>query len=722
MELPKILRDKASDDPEILLGLTQLGFTSGEQFLHEVAAWLHKTLQVFAISIGDVGGKSAEELNVRAFSCDDLSLSPESYTLSGAPCLDAITSNQQRCIAENVVLEYPNDTFFIEHHIHSYVGMPLHNRNGRPIGILCCFDKNPIENTSEVAELLEWMSTRVSTELATIRQFQHLVKSSAWISQPSSADLFRDMLHLSTDAIQVASGFIAQWIDDDPDHYNVVAAVHSGETLKLDPFERYSFADSPCGLLKEQDRVIFPNNVLGLFPKAEMPMIFGATGYLGFTLTDHNGEAIGHIAWAHHNPLYPGLADEGPVHIYRDRANAELRRLRDEKERKDMANSLLAKHKLESLGLMAGAIAHDFNNLLVTILGNANLAMDHTNERGKAFLKTLETAGIKAGEIVKQLLTYAGERQGELQAIDLSYAVKNAHQLLELTKHDNVKIEYNLADELPTTLADHAQLQQIVINLVLNAVEALGDKKGTVYLSTKLTALTDNHIRQLIRGRDLSPGDYLTLEIEDNGIGMEEEIVERMFDPFFTNKAEGRGLGMAALQGFANAHRGGIGVISKPNVGTKISVYLRVAEHSAAHFDAQLANLSKRPQRSSLPVLVVDDEPGVRTITAKLLESLNYTAVTCDSGQEAVDLINDGAQYAMAIIDISMPGLNGWETLKMIRARVPELPAVMMSGYTEQLSGQEIAQDNHATFLAKPFRRIDLQDTVSQLVIHNQNH
>ncbi len=715
-QIPDYIDIHAREDTGFFAELTQINLLSGQPYLEAIVPWLRRILNIYALSIGDITGNRAEMVNVRCFDCADPGVTSVEYPLLGAPCLDVITHNEPLCVAQQVTHNYPNDEIFSDLGISSYVGVPLQNENGRPIGVLCAFDTSPILSSREFISVLTWIAPRISAELAHLRMTEFLLWSVEWATHSEPGDLFREMMLLSTRALQVSGGFIAEWDEDNPDEYHIVCAVEAGETIDVKGLPAQPFTGMPCARLRDTHRVFVGHNLRQQHaPSGFLASIFPdpPDSYLAYALSGPQGRKIGHIGWVHSGTMHPALEEESAAQVFRNRASAEINRMRADRERATMADALLVKHKLESLGLMAGAIAHDFNNLLVTIIGNANLALDHTGESGKAYLAALEQAGLRAGDIVKQLLTYAGERQGDLTVLDLNDTVRDTQNLLELSKHPNANLRYNLKPGLPPTQADHAQLQQIIINLVLNALEALEDNAGDIIINTYQTKLTTKQIRRLLRGKDIEPGRYVVLEVSDNGVGMNAEILSRMFDPFFTSKATGRGLGMAALQGFANAYHSGIEVISAPGEGTTIRVFLQPAVHHAkpehpAHQDSGLLNLNK-----TTPILVVDDEQDVRLITTKLLESLDYEVQACDSGQAAIDLVSEGANFSLAFIDVSMPGLNGWETLKEIRNYLPDLAIVMISGYTEQDSASRDAGEQQASFLAKPFRRHDLAAAIA---------
>ncbi|MEM9620662.1 MAG: response regulator [Pseudomonadota bacterium] len=717
-QLPALIRERAASDPLLLESLANVNLNSGPRFLDAIADWLRRCLDIFAVSIGDINGTQSDLVNVRGFSCADRDVTGSTYPLLGAPCFEVIRRNAAFCVTHNAAEDFPQDQLFADLQISSYVGVPLTNYTHKPIGIFCAFARNEMERVEDLVEVLQWLAPRVSAELTTVRGTENIKAAVTWLDKAKAEDLFRALILQSTHALQLSSGFVAQWDEDDPDHYTLLTAFHAGEDITAQVNRRQPFADSPCSRLKSRDQVFLDaddpavqQGIDWLHPFTEQAEL---GGYLAYVLRDADGHAIGHMGWTHTLPMSPLLPQDISLLVFRGTAAAEISRMRAERERTNLAEALMVKDKLESLGLMAGAIAHDFNNLLVTIIGNANLAMDHTSTKGRKYLTTLEQAGIRAGDIVKQLLTYAGERSGELQQLDLTDVVQESVGLLELSKHPKAQIRYQLADDLPGTFCDHAQLQQIIINLVLNAVEALAGEAGDIQVSTYQQALTPSRIKQFKRGRDIMPGNYVVLEVSDSGAGMDSETLTRMFDPFFTNKPEGRGLGMAVLQGFASAFSSGIEVQSTPGQGTCIRVYLKPGNGQESTDEQDQSTAVAQQRNADAPILVIDDEQDVRLITAKLLESLDYEVESCASGDAALELISSGADFSLAFIDVSMPGLNGWQTLEKIRGFLPSLSVVMMSGYTEHDTARKDADGLQASFLAKPFRRHDLANAIAE--------
>ncbi len=374
---------------------------------------------------------------------------------------------------------------------------------------------------------------------------------------------------------------------------------------------------------------------------------------------------------------------------------------RDSTERHRERQALFASQKMESLGLMAGGIAHDFNNLLSAVLGYLTLArMDVEEGRPSEFSFERAEASIRrAADLARSLLTYSGRGRPAVETLQINHLVEDMADLLAVSRSKKIVLKQRLADDLPPCLGDPVQLQQVVMNLVVNAGEAMGDRPGTVRLSTCLRLVDAETCSTLLRDQNLMPGDYLSLTVEDDGLGMTPEVLARIFDPFFTTKATGHGLGLSAIRGILKAHRGGILVQSTPNVGTRFEVLLpAVAREADASQSETEAASTDRPLEGL--VLLAEDEPGIRESTARLLEHLGMQVLEAPDGQTAWTLFEaNRARLAAVMLDHDMPGWNGLEVAEAIREQDPRLPILLCSAYPPQ----EADALPGSAFLQKPY-------------------
>jgi two-component system cell cycle sensor histidine kinase/response regulator CckA len=374
---------------------------------------------------------------------------------------------------------------------------------------------------------------------------------------------------------------------------------------------------------------------------------------------------------------------------------------RAEEERRQLDRKVEEAQRLESLGVLAGGIAHDFNNLLAAIIGGAELLARHAPEGSPihAPLEIVRQSAWRASELSRQLLAYAGKGQLELQHVDLGALVRDTAQLLESAIYKRARLELDIAPGLPAVYGDVAQLRQVVMNLITNASDSLAGRDGRITL----------HLRgeRIVAGSpdetELAPGDYVALEIVDDGCGMEEATRLRMFDPFFSTKGMGRGLGLASVLGIVRAHRGRITVESDPGAGTRIGVVIPASEQPAESIERERP-VSVGPIEGGA-VLVVDDEPGVREVIARILEEAGLSVVTAPDGRSALDVFERHGAIHLAIVDMTMPHLGGAETFAALRGLDPAVAVILISGHDESDARRDLEGAEHPpTFLQKPFR------------------
>nr|WP_320132396.1 response regulator [uncultured Holophaga sp.] len=368
--------------------------------------------------------------------------------------------------------------------------------------------------------------------------------------------------------------------------------------------------------------------------------------------------------------------------------------------------------KLESLGLLAGSIAHDFNNLLTAILGNLSLGQRHLPRNCPAtdYLDRAEKTVLQASDLTRQMLAYSGRGHFVVRPHDLNQVVQEVARLLHATLSKKIHLCFDLAPGLPLFQADAAQIHQVILNLVTNAADAIGVVEGTITISTRVADLSPEETTRLSPGGNLRGGPSVILCVRDTGCGMSREVVERIFDPFFTTKARGRGLGLSAMQGILRGHHAGIRVLSEPGRGSCFEVYFPV--------DGEV--LLQSPPEPELPeesftgrVLLVDDEPLVLETAASTLKSLGFQVTLATDGLEALELFRETPEdFALVLMDITMPRMDGKEAFEAMRAIRADIPIILCSGYTDLDSIQQPLGSRQTEFLPKPYQMRDLQRVI----------
>ena len=410
--------------------------------------------------------------------------------------------------------------------------------------------------------------------------------------------------------------------------------------------------------------------------------------------------------------LRPVLQDGSVVRIEGIARDVTERR-RDEEERRKLEAQLQHAQKLESLGVLAGGIAHDFNNLLTGILGSADLAfLDLPPESPvRDQVEGIRSSALHAAQLTQQMLAYSGKGQFVIEPVDLGRLVGEITHLLNASIPKNVVLEYDFAPDRPMIEADAAQIQQVIMNLIINAGEAIEDRRGVVTVSTGVVVADQAYLADAYLGDDLAPGDYAFLEVSDTGVGMDAETIDKIFEPFFTTKFQGRGLGLAAVLGIVRGHRGALEVSSELGCGTTFRVLLpAVAKPAVARLDGD-AKVTE--WRGSGTILVVDDEESVRRTTRQMLLRGGFQVLTAEDGERGVEVFRAHAdEIVLVLLDMTMPHLDGEGALREIRCIRPDARVILSSGYNEVEVTKRFAGKSLAGFLQKPYRLETLERVV----------
>jgi CheY-like chemotaxis protein len=381
--------------------------------------------------------------------------------------------------------------------------------------------------------------------------------------------------------------------------------------------------------------------------------------------------------------------------------------------------------KLESLGVLAGGIAHDFNNLLHVVLGNADIALSRLPARSSARrpLEEVVRATVRAADLTRQMLAYSGKGAFVVRHLDLSTEVREMATLLQTAISKQASLVWELASDLPAVNADPTQIRQIVMNLITNASDALRDTSGTITLRTGV--LQPDHLNDAGLGApvlDAEPvgpaATYVFLEVTDTGAGMTPDTLQRIFDPFFSTKYSGRGLGLAAVMGIVQSHRGLIRIRTEPGQGTSFRVLLPAVPGTARTQEQPSA--ARTEWHGHGTVLVVEDEEGVRDVAERILKDFGLQTITAVDGRDALDILERGGNQITAVLmDLSMPRMGGQEALRQLRQTWPDLPVIMMSGYTEESVAAQFSEAGPGVtaFLQKPFFAEDLMGVLRRVLV-----
>jgi PAS domain S-box-containing protein len=393
--------------------------------------------------------------------------------------------------------------------------------------------------------------------------------------------------------------------------------------------------------------------------------------------------------------------------------------VRDLTERRRLDEAVRQTQKLESVGVLAAGVAHDFNNVLTAIIGNVSLVRRRLAKDGKDpviddMLAGAERAGTRAADLVRQLLNYAGKGRRQIKPVDICQVVADALAIVQASVSRKITIRPDVPEEGPKIPADVGQLQQLILNLVLNGAEAIGEQKGEVSVRVRVRDVAEAELVERFVGFSLPPHRYTEIMVSDTGAGMDEQTLQKIFDPFFTTKFLGRGLGLAAALGVVRSHGGGIAVQSAPGKGTTFTVLLPAEEEGEEGPPLTVADAISETAKGHGLVLIVDDEVGIRSLIQASLEDLGYTVLTAENGAQAVELFMRSAdEISMVLLDVVMPSMDGGEAAATIHAHNPDVPILIMSGLGDQDALQRFGHVRIAGFVPKPFAPEQLAQAVA---------
>uniref|UniRef100_Q023H0 histidine kinase n=1 Tax=Solibacter usitatus (strain Ellin6076) TaxID=234267 RepID=Q023H0_SOLUE len=368
----------------------------------------------------------------------------------------------------------------------------------------------------------------------------------------------------------------------------------------------------------------------------------------------------------------------------------------------------LAAQKLESLGVLAGGVAHDFNNLLGSILANSELLLADlpADAPAREGIDRINAVAVRAAEIVRELMTFAGHENPIFEPVSISSLVREMLELLKVSISKLAVIRVDLADGLPAVMANASQIRQVVMNLITNASEALGKAHGVISVSSDMRRV----LRDDADTGELAEGEYVRLRVSDTGCGMTKEIQDRIFDPFFSTKFSGRGLGLAAVQGIVRSHRGAIQLTSAPGEGTCFEVLLPCAPPNARPPDeARVPEPAPATASAATTVLVVEDEEVLRAAVCKMLRKKDFIVIEAADGNAALEALRGrAAEIGVILLDMTLPGISGKQLFEELRAIRPEARVILTTAYSKEMAANALGSLEAWGFIRKPYHISDL--------------
>lgn len=561
------------------------------------------------------------------------------------------------------------------------------------------------------------------------------------LSLPQSPELGETAAAISLVAKVVFAGGLG-WVVDSRRRVRVLnaelrleiaAREHSEQSLRRSEAMQRALVESlgeGVGLFDAQDRVIYANqalaDTLGIAreeletktfsdfltkdsrsaPTAGTPHVAGRRSYE--VVLASNAETLLLVTETRFDPN--ASQTELTLRVVRDLTE----RMLTERRQRELDLELQRNHALQSLAVMAGGVAHDFNNLLCGVIGNAQLALRKVPADAPPLLprclNEIRAFAEEAAQLSKQMLAYAGRRSLSIGALEINTELSAALRLLQATVDSKARLVLDLGEELPLVGADRFQLRQVVTNLVLNALDAMGGKRGTLTLRTRAVELEPS----LSQRYGLSPGSYVKVTVADTGGGIHPEARARLFEPFFSTKGAGRGMGLAAAAGIVKTHQGWLGVDETSADGTTFGLLLPTTQQHLVHTSVA------PPVSSSLAlarnILLIDDEPAVRLVTGRMLTELGHHVVTAETGKRGVELLQERPEsFDLVVLDLTMPGQSGEQTLAQLRVVRDSLPVVITSGFQADDASMLLQLPAVIGFLDKPHTLTNLETLLASV-------
>jgi PAS domain S-box-containing protein len=491
----------------------------------------------------------------------------------------------------------------------------------------------------------------------------------------------------------------------DPDFNLQYMSAAGIEGLRIDDITRYYGKPYPFYFYPESFRKCMTTNL-------EKVLETGEVITQEASVVDVEGKEL----WFH-STLVPINSETGGIDYIMIVSIDVTGRRQAEEESRNLEQKMFQTQALESLGVMAGGIAHDFNNLLHVIAGNVTYALSEmpTEASSRENLLEIQTAVRRATELTDQMLAYSGKRTLVIEKLDLTSVVREMAQLLEVSHSKRAVVKYAFDENLPAIGCDPAQLRQVVMNLITNASEAIGNESGSISIETGVLYAKDEQVSRGGFKEKLLDGRYVYLNVTDTGCGMDEETQRLMFDPFFTTKFTGRGLGLAAVIGIMRAHAGGIDIDSEPGKGTTFKVMFPALNESAETSSVETPIENNWIGEGT--ILVVDDEASVRKLTELVLKNKGFNVLIAADGREAIDVFcKHENEIDLVLLDQTMPVMGGDESLIELRQICEDVRVVLLSGYGEREIKAHATDLGYSGFLKKPVDNDLLLETIHTIL------
>ncbi len=699
-------------------------------FLGAICHALKDALETNTVFVASLGMVESDYFYVEAIS-PNRSVSDEfDFGASGTPCEEVIRTGKPVSVCSNVRVAYPNAALLKRLGSEASLGLPLKDTDETTIGVLVLDWTEEVEHSTMqlMIDALAPYLGRISEELKRKTQehvFPALVNPVQPLQPHSSSnaktEVFRNIVTQAVVVTKIQTVAIVCRLLGNPGKLRILALYSAGKNVTDLEGQVVDHASIPCSKMIDIDCHLEVSNVLDKYQREPILKRFEVESYLGIGFRDTTGESIGHIAFLHNRPMRDTVKNCDLIQIFASKAGHELQRFVLEQQRDAMEASLRVRSKLESLGTMAGTIAHDFNNQLTTMMASnemASLALPDSHP-AQTFLSNAEQSMWRARDVISEILDFAGNsKSAPLERVSLGEVVGNAISEFKPRLDEHSQIVSVIAPDLPEIVSRRIQIFQIFLNLISNGLDALTEGSShKITVNVGLVTLTYSERKKCLTGRcPTLPEQCLRAELRDSGRGMNAETAERMFDPYFSTKGVSRGLGLSSVLGIARRMEIGLTFDSIEGVGTAFRLYFAPAEPVESSTDTKDALRPSQTVAFGKTAMVIDDEEAVNDVVSEILALWGWQVIKAYSGEQALTLSKSIVQLDLVFVDVVMPGMNGFETLGELRKTHPALPAVIISGYSENNLTTPVNSDDGIRFLIKPFGAKLLGKTVDELM------
>lgn len=639
--------------------------TMGDDYFRALVAHLSKACQADLAIVGRIHAANAEQIQTIAVWRDGKPRRNFVYDFDQTPS-EQILALSFCYFVGDLQRQFPKATLLPRMGLDCCMGISLQSSQGKTIGLIAIFARNSLAQPEQAKTILRVVAARASAEL--------------------DRQLSEEALRASEEFLRMSqrAGNVGSWQWDLRTN-----AVQWSDSM----FALYGVAHGDFdGTLAGATRTTHPDDIPLMTDAITKTIKDGAGQAFEYRVIRSDGE-VGYL-WSQSDVITD--ADGKQTHV--------IGTVIDLTARKKLDAQIQQAQKLESLGVLAGGIAHDFNNILTSLLGYADLALQElpAHSTARPLVSEAVKAARRAAELTKQMLAYSGRGRFVVDAIDLNDVIEDMASLLQVSISKKCSLAYRFMTDLPFVEADVSQVRQIIMNLIINAAEAIGDRNGVIELATGVMHCDRDYLATGYLSDNLPAGDYVFVEVSDTGCGMSEETLARIFDPFFTTKFTGRGLGLAAVHGIVRGHRGIVTVQSEVGKGTVFKIVLPASK--AIVSDHSSSETRKESLRGAGVILVVDDEEAIRELAHRMLERMGFSVMLASDGREAMEIFRNNADdIRLVLLDMTMPNLDGEETFDALRAIRSDVRAILSSGYDEQSATRRFSGKGLAGFLQKPY-------------------